>query len=146
MATARDNLRNARNKVLLKANQAGVDLTAERQKPGSNARSVAQAAMRMLNDSVSRPDREQLLTVSPPAGAFDGVNKTFTLPEPVRGLNLAVIFNDVSAATGNPLIRTDNPTPGTGTFFFDINAPTVIVVGDAPDAGDNLVVVYKPVR
>ena len=52
MSTARDNLRAARGKVLRRAKALGINLDAERQKPGSNQRSLAHAAKRLMSDPV----------------------------------------------------------------------------------------------
>jgi hypothetical protein len=144
MATARENLINARNKVFLRHRGQGGDLQAERTKPGSNQRSLAHAALRLGNESVPSVTAEDLQYDWPPAGAFDSANKTFVGRTPVQGLNIVVVLQH--GGTTTPLIRSDAPSPATGEFYFSMNAPTVIVLGDAPDPGDTIVMVYKPKR
>lgn len=144
MATARDILATARNRVFQRHKTLGGNLTAERQKPGSNQRSLAHAALRLSNEGVPAATNEDLQYDWPPAGAFDGANKTFVNRSPTQGLNIVVVLG--RGGTTTPLIRSDSPSPATGEFFFDVNAPTVIVLGDAPNPGDTIVSVYKPTR
>jgi len=146
MTTPRDDLRSARNLRFRKARAMGIDLTAERQKPGSNARSLALAATRMINNAVPRTDREDLQTDAPPAGAFNSSNKLFTLSGPVQGVNIAVGWFHVADVTFHVLRRTNNNPPLADEFLFDINAPTIITMGDAPDAADMVMAVYKTLR
>lgn len=143
MSTARDALRAARNKKLRKATEMGIDLEPERQKPGSNARSLAVAAGRMINDSVPRVTEEGLVVDAPPAGAFDGVNTTFVLSDAVRGNNVVVLYGKQGDGTFRVVTRTTNPTPDPLYFFFDLQNPSVIVLGTAPAAVDMIIVVFK---
>lgn len=145
MPTARDKLRIARNKHFNKLRELGGDLSEERS-AGANQRTLAVAAKRLINDNVPTTDRLQLQTDAPPFGAVNGVNKTFTLTGPVRGLNIAVHFGDVSSGTTSPLARSDSSPPASGQFFFDINNPSQIVTGDAPEPGDALIVDFITVR
>lgn len=140
MSTARDNLRDARQRKLNRAKRMGIDLSEERTKPGSNARSLAIAASRLMSDGIPSTNRERLQSDTPPSGAFNGINTTFVLSDAAEGLNIVVDFMDVSINTLIPLVRTDTSPPGAGEFFFDINAPSQIVVGTPPEAADALFV------
>ena len=144
MATAKENLINARNKVFLRHKAFGGNLEAERTKPDSNQRSLAHAALRLSNESVPSVTNEDLQFDWPPSGAFNSANKTFVGRTPVQGLNIVVVLG--RGGTTTPLIRSDSPNPATGEFYFSTSAPTVIVLGDAPDPGDTIVMVYKPKR
>lgn len=139
----KDGPRGRRNAVRVHANQLGINLDGERQRYGANPRALASAAKKLINDSTPSSQNDLFVVVAPPAGAFNGINTTFTLPAPVAGLNISVVFTDVSAQTGLPLRRTDVNPPGTTEFFFDINNPTQFTVGTPPDAADMLAVTFK---
>lgn len=141
MPTPRENLRASRFKVLKFAKHMGIDLTAERQKPGSNARTLANAARRLINTGVPRQDGETMVVDSPPAGAFNSVNTTFVLSGPVLGNNIGITLTH-SGVTSS-LKRSDNNPPAADEFFFDFNTPTQVVLGIAPDPADMVVATFK---
>jgi len=102
-------------------------------------------AMNLINSNVNTPGRFRLHKETPPSGAFDGVNRTFSLAGAVMGRNIAVDY--VTQATGacQPLTLTDNPNPTAGTFYLDtVNG--CIVVGQAPLPDDTISVTYQSRR
>lgn len=146
MENVRDLVRGPRNRLFTQARTMGIDLSEERQKPGSNQRSLAQAAKRMMNDGVPRIGQADQVTDNPPAGAFNSVNKTFTLSAPVAGVNIVIVFGHVTAGTTSPLARSASNPPATGEFYFDMNNPTTVILGVAPDPADAVIAVYKTTR
>lgn len=147
MPTHRDEVRAARGVVNRRASSLGINMDAERSKIGSNQRSLTFEAAKLINDQTPRTDREQLqVDDPPPVGAFDGVNTTFQLSEPVDGDSIVVIWGDTSIPDTIPLVKTRKNPPDNHSFFFDPNDPTVIVVGNPPLATDRLIAIYKAKR
>lgn len=140
---ARDNLRAARQKIVNECRRLGIDLTEERVVYGGNTRALMVAARRLVNELTPRVTQELLVVDAPPAGAFNGVNKTFTLSGVVAGRNVRVTWGDTTANLTKVLLLTDANPPATGEFHFDISKPSQIITGDAPAAGDVLVVTFK---
>lgn len=129
-----------------KAAGVGVDMEAERSKPGSNPRTLAYDAIKLVNDPTPRTTREQLQVDDPPTGAFNGGNTIFALSCAVLGENISVIWHDTVNSTQWVLTKGNANPPATHEFFFDRNDPFTIIVGDPPVVGDNLVAVYKTQR
>ncbi len=146
MATSRDVVRAARHEDYQAAAEVGIDMEAERSKIGSNQRTLAYDAVKLLNDPTPRTTREQLQVDDPPAGAFNGSNTQFQLSAPVIGENIVVIWHDSASTTQWVLTKGNANPPATHEFFFDRNTPDEIIVGDAPLTTDSLVAVYKTER
>lgn len=144
--THRDDVRASRSAIYRKAQAAGIDMDSERSKIGSNQRSLAFEAGKLLNDQTPRVTREQQQVDDPPLGAFNGVNTTFILSQPVVGFDISVIWGDTATPQTIPLVRSSANPPATHEFFFDINNPTVIVVGNPPLVADRLIAIYKVQR
>lgn len=143
MATHRDEVRAARHEINDVGKRHGINMDSERAKTGQNERTLMYETTKLINTQTPRADREQLeLDDPPPTGAFDGVNQTFTLSAPVKGLNIRVIWVDSANNIGWPLVRTDSNTPGNHEFFFDPSNPTVIIVGNPPLVSDRLMAVF----
>lgn len=139
----KDLVRARRTEKAARARELGINLDNERQRYGTNPRALAAATAKLINEGTPASYNDTFVTDAPPAGVFDSSNKTFTLSAPVSGLNISVVFTDLTAGTGLPLRRSDvNPPPADG-FYFDVNNPTQIIVGTAPAAGDMLAVVFK---
>lgn len=139
----KDGVRSKRTALNRRAEALGIDVGAERQRYGANPRALSTALKHIINNATPSAQNDLFVTDAPPAGAFDGVNQTFTLSTPVDGLNISVVFTDVSLQTGMPLRRTDQNPPSSGEFYFNINDPATIIVGDAPAVDDMLVAVFK---
>jgi len=146
MATHRDEVRAARSAVNRRAQELGINMDAERRKPGSNQRMLTHDALKLINDITPRTTREQQQVDDPPAGAFNGVNTTYTLSAPCVGANIDVIWGDMNAPRQLVLVKSSANPPAAGEFFFDLNAPTVIVLGTPPQNGDSLVAVFRVER
>lgn len=142
--THRDEVRAARHEINKVGVEHGIDMASERAKTGANERTLVFETTKLINTQTPRVDREQQqLDDPPPTGAFDGVNQTFTLSAPVKGLNIHVIWHDSANNTSWPLVRTDSNTPGNHEFFFDRSTPTIIIVGNPPLVEDRLMAVYS---
>jgi hypothetical protein len=139
--TPREQIRVQRHKVFRKGAAAGVDLESERNKDGSNPRTLALATKKLINDPVPRKNSEQLRR-EVPDGALNGANTTFTLTVPVSGLNIEVAWMDLSAMALIPLVRSTSTPPAAGEFYFDPSTPTQFVVGTAPDSDDGLLAFF----
>lgn len=146
MVTHRDIVRANRHNDYQAAAEVGINMDAERSKIGSNQRTLAYDAVKLLNDPTPRTTREQLQVDNPPTGAFNGSNTLFNLSAPVLGENIVVVWHDSTNGVQWVLTKGNANPPATHEFFFDRNEPDLIVVGDAPAAGDGLVVVYKVER
>ena len=110
-----------------------------------NPRAYGVQALNLINTSVNTPGRFRFHKECPPAGAFDGVNRTFSLAGAVLGRNIGV--DHVTQSTGAlvPLTLTDNPNPTAGTFYLDtVNG--AIIVGMPPAASDTISVTYQTKR
>lgn len=146
MATHRDEVRAHRNEINNAAKELGIDMDAERSKTGSNERTLAYEAQKLINTQTPRRTREQQQVDNPPNGAFNGSNTQFNLSAPVVGENIAVIWHDSVNNIQWVLVKGNANPPATHEFFFDRNSPSLIIVGDAPAAGDGLVAVYQVER
>lgn len=142
MPTHRDTVRSNRSEKFRRAQDLGIDLDAERSKTGSTQRSMAFEAGKLINDPTPRQTRERLQIDDPPTGAFNGVNTTFTLSAPVVGGNIGVTWGDSTTPQTLPLVKTNTNPPASGEFFFDINVPTIIIVGNPPQPADRLVATF----
>jgi hypothetical protein len=143
VATHRDEVRANRQALFRKAREVGIDVDAERRRVGANQRTLAFEAGKLLNDGAPRTTSEQLRIDNPPAGMFDGANTTFVLSAPALGANITVIWGDMTTPQTVVLAKVASNPPPINSFFFDINFPTSIIVGNAPKPGDALVAVYR---
>ena len=145
--TFRDEVRAERHRIYLRAMRAGVNMDVERSKTGSTPRTLAYAAIKLVNDSIPRNDREQIAVEDPPSvGTFDGVNTAFTLGQAVKGLNITIVWGSTAENMTWPLTRTNNPTPDNHSFYFNPVDPTNFKVGNPPLAGDRLIVTFLAER
>jgi hypothetical protein len=138
----RDTARIRRAETFAAAKALGINLDEERQAGNLDQRGLAVRAGELISSSVPHQDRQRLVRDSPPQGTFDGVNQTFTLSGVVWGLNIVVDYVNFATGVHTPLTRTDNPVPGAGTFYFNVDTPTQIVVGTPPQSGDALVATF----
>lgn len=143
MANHRDDVRTARKVLNQKGIKLGLVLDSERQKPGSNQRTLTFETLKLINDQTPRINTEQLQVDDPPGGAFNGGNTSFALTRPVAGLNIVVIWGDSATPQTLPLVKSNTNPPASGQFFFDPSVPTQIVVGNPPLASDRLIAVYR---
>lgn len=143
MATHRDEVRASRQEVFRKLDSLGGNLDAERRRGTANQRLLAHGALKLINDGTSRTNNQQLVRDDPPGGAFNGVNVTFALSEPVAGLNIEVIWGDTTNNITIPLERTTVNPPGSHEFFYDPANPTEIIVGNPPAPADRLIAIFK---
>lgn len=145
--TFRDEIREARNQIYLRAMRDGVNMDAERGKTGTTTRTLSYQATKLINDNVPRIDREQMVVEDPPTvGTFDGVNTAFTLGQAPKGLNIHVTWHSTAENTAWPLTRTNGNPPGNHSFYFNPADPTNFIVGNPPLAGDRLIVTYLAER
>ena len=144
--TYRDDVRADRAEAFRRAAEAGISMEPERSKDGTDPRTLAYDALKLLNDPAPREDREQLQVDNPPAGAFNGANTIFQLTERVSGENIVLIWHDSAGNTQWVLRKGNANPPATHEFFFDRNNSNSVIVGDPPLASDGLVAVYKVAR
>jgi len=146
MPTHRDQVRAARSEAYRAAAEVGINMEAERAKIGSNQRTLAYDAVKLLNDPTPRVTRDQQQVDDPPTGAFNGFNTLFDLSAPVIGENITVIWHDATGGAQWVLTKGNANPPATHEFFFDSDNPTVIVVGNPPGVSDGLVAVFRVQR
>lgn len=146
MATHRDNVRAARSDAYRAAAEVGITMEAERGKLGSDQRTLAYDAVKLLNDPTPRTTRNQLQVDNPPAGTFNSSNTQFDLSASVVGENIIVVWHDTVQNVQWVLSKGNANPPATHEFFFDRNDPKLIIVGNAPSPADGLVVVFKVER
>ena len=143
MPTPRDNLRDARQKIINECVRLGIDLSEERRKFGGDTRALMVAARALINNSTPRSTSEVLIEDAPPAGAFDGGNTTFTLSAPVAGQNVRGTWHNSTTNTLVSLKKSNVNPPAADGFYFTPNSPTTVIVGTPPQAGDMLVFTFK---
>lgn len=139
--SARDTVLGQRSELAQRARQKGISLEDLDTILKGNPRAYATQLTTLINQAADTPGRYRLHSETPPAGAFDGANRTFSLAGVVLGRNIIVMH--VTQATGSllPLTLTDNPNPVAGTFYLDV-LNNAAIVGLAPAASDHLIVVY----
>lgn len=112
-----------------------------REKRGT--RTVGTQVDKQITDSYAIPGRERLVVDNPVDGSFDGINKEFTLSQPVdNGKNLVVGVVTQSTGTVNFPTRTEHPAPGSGSYWFDGDKTIRVGDGDISSASDRVFAVY----
>lgn len=143
MPTARDNLREARQKIVNECSRLGIDLSEERRKFGGDTRALMVAARNLINNATPRTSTDTLVEDAPPAGAIDGANTTFTLTQPASGQNIRGQWHNSVTNALITLKKSNANPPAADGFYFDISDPTHVIVGTPPQVGDMLVFTYK---
>jgi hypothetical protein len=141
--TARDNLRTARQKIINECVRLGINLDEERRRFGGNTKALLVAARNLVNNATPRGSTELLVEDAPPAGAFDGVNTTFTLSAPASGQNIRGQWHNSASNVLITLKKSNANPPAADGFYFSPNTPTTVIVGTPPAADDMLVFTYK---
>lgn len=100
--------------------------------------SQAQGTMlvRAMNESFPTEGHERLGNDDFAGGTFDGTNQDFTITRRVLGFNIGVDHFVQASGTLVPLVRTTNPAPSAGQFYFD--GFFTVRVGTPPSALDAL--------
>lgn len=141
--THRQNVRDERAALNVRAKDKRISVDDIR-KEKRQADSVNRQVSTFVNEPTPRLARERLQDDVPPAGAFDGTNKDFTISSTVLGGNLFVYLTVQSTGTTEKLTRTSSPAPASGSFFFD--DVQTIRLGDAPGPMDMVIVTYLTPR
>lgn len=140
MAT-RDVVKAQRAAVFTRAREKGLTSDDLDDTLKGNPRMYTNGMLTLINQAVDTPGRFRLHHEVPPSGAFDGANRTFSLAGVVLGKNVCVDHVVQSTGILTPLTLTDNPNPIAGTFYVD-NVANAIIVGQAPQASDQVSVTY----
>lgn len=144
MTTIRQQTRISRATRNQRAADKGVSLD-NLKKENRSTQALAKDITMLTNESIPRlGSRQRLIQEDPPAGAFDGVNKDYTLSEKVLFNDLKVGHMKASGPSYTRLDRTSSTAPAAGQFYFD--GVSLIRVGEAPQPTDNLVVTYATER
>lgn len=140
--TTREQLRDFRARQYQRSADLGVRIEdLRREKRG--LRTVGAMLNNQITDNAPLPGRERLVVDNPVDGSFDGINKEFTLTQPVdTGKNLVVGVVTQATGTVNFPTRTDHPAPGSGSYWFDGDKTIRIGDGDITSSLDRVFAVY----
>lgn len=114
----------------------------ERAREDHTQRSLATAAVRLINDQTPVLTRERQVEDDPPEGVMDGANTAFTLSDNVVGQEIRVHWGNTAGNTTISLKKSNANPPPADSFFFDTNQPNQIIVGSPPAAADALIATY----
>lgn len=101
-----------------------------------STQAVGAQLSRQINESSPTQGHERIYPIDFAGQTYDGTNQEFTVPRRVLGQNIILWHLQQSTGTAQPLVRTSNPAPSAGQFWFD-NFFTVRV-GTPPSALDGI--------